>query len=204
MERRTGSTRHTGARGGARGAGVAVVVTVLVVMVAACESDPQPTPTPTPTPSSASPSPSPSASTPSPSPTDDRPAATRSRSQQGAESFARFYIERSAQAWTTPDADVLRGLATSNCKTCANLVATAEDLEEKGHKYDGVPIKVVSLKLFRGGEDEWVFDSSLREQSVKVIDRKGAVISSSAAKDLNPAIAVVWREGRWWIDAIGE
>ena len=185
--------------------GLAALGAAALVVLAGCQSgdNPPDTPTPSPTTSTASPSPSPTV-TPSPSPSSSIPAAAQAKTEAGAKAFARFYVEQSALAWTTPDASLIEGLATARCATCDSLASTARDLEAKGHRYNTTPVKVAALTKFRGGGEEWVFDADLREQAVKVVDASGKVISESPAKRLKPAIAVIWREGRWWLDAIGD
>ena len=167
-------------------------------------------PDPSPSVSSGSPSSSASVSvTPSPSPSvtasgPEIPAAAREQTEAGAEAFVRFYIAQSARAWVEADASQLAGLATANCATCSNLEETAVDLRADGQKYSAVPIKVASLSVFRSSKAEVVFDAELREQNVSVVDSKGSVIESFPARTLNSAVATVWKEGQWWVDAIGE
>jgi hypothetical protein len=83
-------------------------------------------------------------------------------------------------------------------------VATARELEQQGRRYDRAPIKVGEINTFRGSGDEWVFETELEEQIVNVIDANGKVVDQYPARRIDPAVGVVWREGRWWLDGIGE
>src|SRR5918995_6623385 len=147
------------------------------LLLSGCQAEETPPAGPSPSASSGSPSASPASTSPSPSasPSSEIPAAAREKSETGAKVFARFYIEQSARAWTTPDPSLLDGLATDNCETCKSLVATARELAQLGRRYDRAPIKVGEIETFRGSGHEWVFETELEEQNVNVIDANGKV-----------------------------
>lgn len=198
------------ARGGAsrRRMPFAAFVVAGAVALGGCTGQSEPDPSPSAGSASATSSASPSV-TPSPSPSvtasgPEIPPSAREQTEAGAEAFVRFYIAQSARAWVEADASQLAGLATANCATCSNLEETAVDLRADGQKYSAVPIKVISLSVFRRSKAEVVFDAELREQNVSVVDSKGSVVESFPARTLTSAVAVVWKEGQWWVDAIGE
>ena len=180
---------------------------VAVGASAGCDSDAAPpvTSTPSVTASSASPSASATASpSPSASSTVDIPQAARAKSRKGAEAFARFYVQQSALAWMRPDASLLDGLSTKKCATCQNLYETAKTLEAQGQRYDSTPIKAGEFEVFRSTDNSYVFDVALEEQSVKVLNASGEVVKELPKRQLKSAVAVVWQEGQWFVDAIGE
>lgn len=191
---------------GRRLSGMPLAALALLVAGAlgACESEEPPLASPSPT-ASTSASPSPSATpTPSGSASSDIPAAAREKSEKGAEAFARHYIEQSGRAWTVPDPALIKGLGTPACKTCSNLESTAAKLVEDRQRYDASPITVNQLKALRGDRDSWVFDAALTENSVRVVAEDGSVIAKYPSRQITRAVAVVWKEGHWWVDGIGE
>lgn len=186
----------------------AAFVLVGAVALGGCSGEEAPEPSPSVSSGSSTGGASPSASvTPSPTVTESGPAipaAAREQTEAGAEAFVRFYIDQSARAWTEADPSQLEGLATGACATCANLQETATSLKAEGQRYSATPVKVGALSSFRDADTQQVFDAELQEQKVSILAADGEVVESFPARSVKTAIAVVWREGRWWLDAIGE
>lgn len=127
-----------------------MVVGLVAIVLAGCSSGPGPdvgAPASS-TPSASGVSPSPSVSSPTVPPTLDAfalervPKAARAHTPQGAEAFARFYLEQVNRAWVDADPEQIRPYALASCKTCAGLVEEAERLEASGLHYREQPIQV--------------------------------------------------------------
>lgn len=78
------------------------------------------------------------------------PRAARAHSPQGAEAFARFYLEQVNKAWMVPDPEQIRPYALASCKTCANYVATAESLLKDGRRYEQDPARIGASVVMPG------------------------------------------------------
>lgn len=63
------------------------------------------------------------------------PAAARAHTPEGAEAFARYFIDQVNVAWTTPKTGLISALSLPTCKSCANLERGARDLETAKARY---------------------------------------------------------------------
>lgn len=158
-------------------------------------------PAPSVTASSGSPSASASAS-PSPSASGEVPAAAREKTEKGAEAFVRYFVEQSAEAWTTPDASLIDALSDPDCKSCASLAGTASDLESKGHRYRDDPITVVSVESLVGDGERQNVVATIKQHEMDVIDRSGNVVDSDSADDLQRTFLLYWKGGQWLVGGI--
>lgn len=202
MERRTGSTRRTGARGG-RGAGraaaAAAVGVALVLVTAGCESDPPPTPTPTPKATSASPPPSPSASTPSPSPTDNPiPTAARENSEAGAKAFVEYFFTQFNASWTEPRPGLVEAISDPECRFCKKAEDTAGYLEKEGQRYRTDPARLLSSEIFGGAPDGEQFVAvDVEQQRSEILDSSGKAIHTDPKREESFYVTLRWRADRW-------
>lgn len=99
------------------------------------------------------------------------PAAARPHTQDGAEAFARFYMEQVNRAFTTADPTALTALAGADCKTCSAFLAGAKDLKDKGHRHKGVSISVDGAPANTYTPTKAVVQIFVTQHSVPVIDQ---------------------------------
>ena len=168
----------------------AVVPVALAVLGACTPSDPGPAVTGPPSSSAVTSSPIPTATTtstaPSPTATVDPviakiPAAARPRTQDGAEAFARFYMEQVNRAFTGPDPTALASLAGLDCKTCSAFLAGAKELKAKGHRHKGVSITVDGSPSNSYTPTSAIVQVFVTQHSVPVIDRSGKKVAQTKA-----------------------
>jgi hypothetical protein len=63
---------------------------------------------------------------------------------------------------------------------------------------------VRNLTVLRSNASGVAFDARLIENKVNVVTAAGKVVDSYPRRSIARAIAVEWRDGRWWVDGIGE
>jgi hypothetical protein len=127
------------------------------------------------------------------------PKAARQNTDAGAEAFARFYLEVVNRAWRLPDPNLLRPLALPTCRTCANLVATAEDLLKTKQHYAGdaglVGRSVVAPGTSTGrAVIELVYD----QRATEIVDRSGKRIERVRSKKSQSQVTLQWRAPQGW------
>ena len=112
--------------------------------------------------------------------------------------FCLFFFEQANASWTKPDPSLLPPLSEAGCKSCQNLVNTAEELEAKGHRYGSRPVTVTKTVPVGGApSNQQYIRVFLSQHKVDVLTASGAVVSSDAAADVVRNAALVWKEGRW-------
>ena len=166
----------------------AVVPLALAALGACTGSDPGPAVTTPPSNSAVTSSPAPttttSSATPSPTATVDPviakiPAPARPHTQDGAEAFARFYMEQVNRAFTSADPTALAALAGPDCKTCSAFVAGAKDLKAKGHRHQGLSISVDGSPSNSYKPNSAIVQVFVTQHSVPVIDRRGKQVEQT-------------------------
>ena len=131
------------------------------------------------------------------------PRAARAHSPQGAEAFARFYLEQVNKAWMVPDPEQIRPYALASCKTCANYVATAEWLVSSDAAYDGAPAALgASVVLPESGADRVLVRVLETQESRRIVDGDGAVADSVPRSTGELEVELLWRQRSWLVRAV--
>jgi hypothetical protein len=109
------------------------------------------------------------------------PKAARANTQEGAEAFAKFFIEQVARSGVTADPTLIEGLYTKSCKTCANFVATAQSLKDEGrrHKESAMTVESSSANKFTEEGKEIAVWVDLKV--VDIVDSKGERVGRTKA-----------------------
>lgn len=126
------------------------------------------------------------------------PKAARAHTAQGAEAFARFYLEQVNQAWMVPDPELIRPYALQACKTCANYVATAEWLRRQDLRFGGPPSSLgASGVLPESKSDDVIVQIVQVQQSAKLLHSDGSVEREVPRAASLLDVAVTWRADTW-------
>ncbi len=156
-------------------------------------------------------SPSSASGTPSGSPTLDDgarariPDAARAHTAKGAEAFARFYLEQVNKAWMAPDPELIRPYGLESCKTCANVVATAEWLVENGYRYDGAPQAIGPSIVLPESTHATVFvEVSTNQLARSILTADGRVADTIKFVYSASQLKLQWSEQGWLIREIKE
>jgi hypothetical protein len=201
------ATRGTDAGGsGTHGAGKAGGLAGLVLVVGVlggCDSEATPSATTRSSPSVTNASASPSV-TPTPSPSASAsveiPAAARKKTEKGAEAFVRYFFDQVNAAWMTADPRPIASNSEADCKSCASLRRTAEDLKRKNRHYAATPVTVRETKAVAGAPAGQQFvEARLQQNRVDIIDASGRVVSTDKRDTFLRTVALVWGGERWLI-----
>jgi hypothetical protein len=131
------------------------------------------------------------------------PAAARAHTPQGAEAFARFYLEQVNQAWMAPDPELIRPYALESCKTCANYIATAAWLVTDRLHYDGVPATLgASALLATSGADVVTIQVAQAQKPARILRQDGTVDQQLSADASLLDVRLDWRGESWLVATI--
>lgn len=85
-------------------------------------------------------------SSPSPTPpaSSSRPSAAEEKSKEGAQAFARYYLDVYNSALANGAVDVLAGLGTEGCETCSAFVSRIRKAYDAGGSIQGGRVKVLA------------------------------------------------------------
>lgn len=196
--------------GGHRGlfVGSVAIVALVVGLASGCTgaqgaSGPDASPSP-PGPTSTNPT---ASSTPSATLDDEArariPQAARAHTAKGAEAFARFYLQQVNEAWMAPDPELIRPYALESCKTCANLVSSAEWLVRHGSKYDSRPTTVGPSVVLPESTDVRVLVRVVQSQEAsRIINAAGDVQKAFSRVSGESEVEVRWRDSGWSVGYI--
>lgn len=133
------------------------------------------------------------------------PKAARAHTAKGAEAFARFYLEQVNQAWMKPDPELIRPYALKSCKTCANILETAEWLHDNKFRYDGEPQDIgPSIVLPESTRSAIFVEVSSNQLSRRIVDGEGAVVESVDFAYSASRVELRWSEQTWRVREIKE
>jgi hypothetical protein len=126
------------------------------------------------------------------------PKAARAHSPEGAEAFARFYLEQVNEAWMKPDPELIRPYALESCKTCANYVATAEWLLSREFHYDGRPMRLGEPIVAPESEsDHYFIELIANQENRNIISHDGKVEEVVAYRAAGAQVELGWHGTSW-------
>ncbi len=130
------------------------------------------------------------------------PTAAKAHTPAGAEAFIRYFFDRLNLAWTSPNAEALKGLCVASSKSCAGYRDTAERLATDKQHYDSVPVELVSLVRVAPADGAEIYDTEAAQTASHIVDGHGVVIESFSRKLLHLAVYVRWGAQGWIVQDI--
>jgi hypothetical protein len=122
---------------------------------------------------------------------------------QGAEAFARFYLEQVNKAWMAPDPEQIRPYALASCKTCANYVATSQWLLEHQMRYDSPPSSVgVSVVLPESTRSRALVELVNNQEQSNIVRVDGTRYRVVPHVFGGAQVEVDWADGAWRVRAV--
>lgn len=128
------------------------------------------------------------------------PAAARVRSGKGAEAFVSYYMALTNDIGTNPRLGVLAPLSTTACKSCAGVERTILRLVEKGHRYNGPPLTVLSVDGWDGFPDrdpEYLVGVTARQGGDVIVAGTGEVVEQVPRANGVVIVHLVWTSSGW-------
>ncbi|WP_343988975.1 DUF6318 family protein [Terrabacter terrae] len=125
------------------------------------------------------------------------PAAARPHTQEGAEAFARFFIESLNEGATKPDATALAGLFAPGCKTCVAMEKSLQELKAQGERHAGSSIVVsrTSSLTFSTSAAQVLID--VQQKRVKVLNSRGSTLRETASGPGTFVMTLNQNGGHW-------
>jgi hypothetical protein len=131
------------------------------------------------------------------------PTAARAHTPQGAEAFARFYLEQVNEAWMVPDPELIRPYALESCKTCANFVGSAEWLRDHDSRYDVEPTSLgASVVLPESTADEVKVRVIQAQKASRIVSADGTEVNHYPHVSGQSEVAVAWRSSAWRVQYV--
>ncbi|STX14368.1 DUF6318 family protein [Kytococcus sedentarius] len=186
------------------------------------DTGPSEDPSPSVSPSDAGTSPSPSSPAPSgsgsatPSPSDGAsppsgdaaslppmPPAAKENSEEGAEAFARWYVETLNHLWQQPQAGAIEQFSAPTCRQCANYEQTFREQEQSGEHQEGEAARIVGTHV-AGGESPSTHEVIVvvSQPPARQVDASGEKIKDLPAIDGLGLRLNMHYAGGWRIDKI--
>jgi hypothetical protein len=146
-----------------------------------------------------------SATTPTPSTTTQSagvPDAAKQKTKAGAEAFVRYFFDAQAQAWGTPDDQLLPPLCLPSTTTCSGFQEVATDLVKAKHRFDRRPVLVDSVNALTTPSTTVVVMMTGRQVAAREVDAAGKVYYTNPVSKLELAFTLAWTADRWRIQQI--
>ncbi|WP_353354488.1 DUF6318 family protein [Intrasporangium sp. DVR] len=132
------------------------------------------------------------------------PKAARENTQEGAEAFGKFFMEQVAQSLVAADPDLLRGLHSAECKTCANFRRTAANLEAAGehHSKPSFIVQDTAIRRFLENEPSKFIEVTGQEVPVGIVNRSNATVDRTRQQDGIRFVLVLEFDTHWSVSAV--
>ncbi|WP_141494919.1 DUF6318 family protein [Kytococcus schroeteri] len=127
------------------------------------------------------------------------PAAAKENTAEGAEAFARWYIETLSYLYEHPKAGVLDKYAGEDCNTCARHVRVARESEERNERADGETYTVLGTGEPLPEEGGFHVTVGFRQNPTTVRDSDGNVVEELSEQPEYGYTFKLHHQGRWVI-----
>lgn len=191
---------------------LALPLATAMVLLAGCSGDGEPDASRSSTPGS-SPATTAAPSTTSASPTTTTrvdpqldpsiPAAARLPNHAGALAFVRYFIRRWNLTETGPRPGILTPLCLPSSEACAVYEKEAARLAKAGHRYNGTPITIKSMKIQDAPKARMVdILAVLVQEPSSEVDASGKVFRTAKKKDFGIRFVVLHTGKTWSVNFI--
>ena len=127
------------------------------------------------------------------------PAAAKENTAEGAEAFARWYIETLSYLYEHPKAGVLDKYAGEDCNTCARHVRVVRESEERNERADGETYTVLGTGEPLPEEGGFHVTVGFRQNPTTVRDSDGNVVEELSEQPEYGYTFKLHHQGRWVI-----
>jgi hypothetical protein len=131
------------------------------------------------------------------------PEAARQHTAEGAEAFARFYLQQVNEAWMAPDPELIRPYALESCKTCANYVATADWLKAEHLHYRGLPMELgTSVVAPESNRDHGFIEMACKQLPQAIVRSDGSVKKQVKKRLAGTQVELLWILDSWQVGEV--
>ena len=118
------------------------------------------------------------------------PAAAKENTAEGAEAFARWYIETLSYLYQHPKAGVLDKYAGEDCNTCARHVRVVQQSAEQNAQADKAVYEVLGAGEPHSMGDGYEITVAFRQNASVIRDEAGSVVGKTTEL---PEVGYVFR-----------
>ncbi|ACV06808.1 hypothetical protein I6I18_06755 [Kytococcus sedentarius] len=131
------------------------------------------------------------------------PPAAKENSEEGAEAFARWYVETLNHLWQQPQAGAIEQFSAPTCRQCANYEQTFREQEQSGEHQEGEAARIVGTHV-AGGESPSTHEVIVvvSQPPARQVDASGEKIKDLPAIDGLGLRLNMHYAGGWRIDKI--
>jgi hypothetical protein len=104
------------------------------------------------------------------------PKAARPNTQEGAEAFAKFFIEQMAETGVQASTTPIEDLFADSCKACLAVRDSATKLAADGARHERPALVVEGVSAYTFQADSVVIAVQATQRQVKVLDKLDSVI----------------------------
>ena len=152
-------------------------------------------------PIASSPSPSDGAS----SPSEDAaglppmPPVAKENSEEGAEAFARWYVETLNHLYQHPQTGILDKYAGEDCQRCDRFAQVVREFSANDERAESAPFKDVGANSLATEGDEYIARVALEQQPTRVVSADGSVGHQFEADDDQGLLFELTFSGDGWL-----
>ena len=124
------------------------------------------------------------------------PDEARTKDAAGAETFLRYWIDLMNRQRAIPAGQPLRDLGP-DCQECLRIARNYDDVAAAGHRYEGGDLTLNDVPPPVLDRDNALVNFGVRRESVRVVDRAGAVVDPGLpmAPNVISGTNLTWSEG---------
>ncbi len=130
------------------------------------------------------------------------PAAAKQNSEEGAEAFARWYVETLNHLYQHPQTGVLDKYASDNCKTCAHHRRLVENYSSRSLFLDGDALSIKGSRSLKTSSNSYEVVVAFRQNPVVLRDAQGEATLQVEAIDEYGYLFELRHDGRFRAEKI--
>lgn len=127
------------------------------------------------------------------------PAAARENSEEGAEAFARWYVETLNHLYQHPQTGILDKYAGKDCQRCERFAQVVREFSANDERAESAPFKDVGANSLATEGDEYIARVALEQQPTRVVSADGSVGYQFEADDDQGLLFELTFSGDGWI-----
>ncbi|WP_374927978.1 DUF6318 family protein [Kytococcus sedentarius] len=109
------------------------------------------------------------------------PAAAKENSEEGAEAFARWYVETLNYLYQHPQTGILEKYAGPDCKGCATQIRVMERSVEEGEVAQGEVYSILGSSSLAKGKGDFQAVVAFRQHPVPFVNDEGEVVDEMSS-----------------------
>ncbi|MFL0459464.1 DUF6318 family protein [Kytococcus sedentarius] len=127
------------------------------------------------------------------------PPVAKENSEEGAEAFARWYVETLNHLYQHPQAGILDKYAGKDCQRCDRFAQVVREFSANDERAESAPFKDVGANSLATEGDEYIARVALEQQPTRVVSADGSVGYQFEADDDQGLLFELTFSGDGWL-----